>query len=59
MKHSAKAKGEMETTREDPSPSQKRTNSKGFTKGAKNILKKGREGKPESLRSLELWVSVI
>jgi hypothetical protein len=45
----------METKREDPSPSQKHTNPKGFTKGAKkNIAKKGREGKPESIISLEL-----
>jgi len=44
----------METKREDPSPSQKHTNPKGFTKGEKNISKKGRKGKLESIISLEL-----
>jgi hypothetical protein len=33
----------MQTKREDPRPSQKLTNPKGFTKGAKNISEKGRE----------------
>ncbi len=45
--------------RKDPSLSQKPTISKGFTKGAKNVLKNGREGKLENVISLELWVSVI
>jgi hypothetical protein len=32
----------METKREDPSPTQKHTNPKGFTKGAKKHIKEGK-----------------